>query len=31
MAAIIAPEPGREAGREKSHIYKVVVVVFEVW
>lgn len=30
MAATIAPEPGREAGREKSHIYKAVTVVFEV-
>lgn len=30
MAATIAPEPGREAGRGESHIYKVVTAVFEV-
>lgn len=29
MAATIAPEPGREAGREKSHIYKAVTVLFD--
>lgn len=30
MAATMAPEPGREAERERSLIYKVVTVWFEV-